>query len=36
MGIEGVLKEGVITTTADKVINYMRTGSLWPMSFGLA
>ncbi|RLA04770.1 MAG: NADH-quinone oxidoreductase subunit B [Gammaproteobacteria bacterium] len=36
MGIEGLLKEGVITTTADKVINYMRTGSLWPMSFGLA
>lgn len=36
MGIEGLLKEGVVTTTADKVINYMRTGSLWPVSFGLA
>ena len=36
MGIEGLLKEGVDTTTADKVINYMRTGSLWPVSFGLA
>ncbi len=36
MGIEGVLKEGVITTTVDTVVNYMRTGSLWPMSFGLA
>lgn len=36
MGIEGLLKEGVITTTMDKAINYARTGSLWPMSFGLA
>ncbi|MBV1960907.1 MAG: NADH-quinone oxidoreductase subunit B [Immundisolibacteraceae bacterium] len=36
MGIEGVLKQGVITTTVDTVVNYMRTGSLWPMSFGLA
>ena len=36
MGIEGILKEGFITTTADKVINWARTGSLWPMSFGLA
>jgi len=36
MGIEGILQEGFITTTADKLINYMRTGSMWPMSFGLA
>ena len=36
MGIEGVLQEGFITTTADKLINYMRTGSMWPMTFGLA
>ncbi len=36
MGVEGILKEGFITTTADKVINWARTGSLWPMSFGLA
>lgn len=36
MGIEGILLEGFITTTADKLINYMRTGSMWPMSFGLA
>jgi NADH-quinone oxidoreductase subunit B len=36
VGVEGILKEGFITTTADKVINWARTGSLWPMSFGLA
>ena len=36
MGIDGVLQEGFITTTADKLINYVRTGSMWPMSFGLA
>ena len=36
MSIEGVLQEGFITTTADKLINYVRTGSLWPMTFGLA
>ena len=29
MGIEGLLEEGVITTTADKLINWARTGSLW-------
>ena len=36
MGIDGVLQEGFVTTTADKLINYMRTGSMWPMTFGLA
>ncbi len=36
MAIEGVLQEGFVTTTADSLINYMRTGSIWPMTFGLA
>src|SRR5919108_3016426 len=36
MGIEGVLREGFVTTTVDKVVNWTRTGSLWPMTFGLA
>ncbi len=26
----------VVTTSIDKVINYIRAGSLWPMTFGLA
>jgi len=36
MGIEGVLEEGFVTTSADKLINWARTGSMWPMTFGLA
>ena len=36
MSIEGILNEGFITTTADKLINWTRTGSMWPMTFGLA
>ncbi|KAG1661909.1 NADH-quinone oxidoreductase subunit B [Nymphon striatum] len=36
VGIEGKLKEGFVTTSADKLINWARTGSMWPMTFGLA
>ena len=36
MGIEGVLKEGFVTTSVDALINWSKTGSLWPMTFGLA
>lgn len=34
--IEGVLKEGFVTTSYDSVMNWARTGSAWPMTFGLA
>ncbi|MDH4284248.1 MAG: NADH-quinone oxidoreductase subunit B [Gallionellaceae bacterium] len=36
MSTEGVLEKGFVVTTVDTVINYTRTGSLWPMTFGLA
>ena len=36
MSIEGVFKEGFITTSYDSVVNWAKTGSLWPMTFGLA
>ncbi|MDR2031617.1 MAG: NADH-quinone oxidoreductase subunit B, partial [Azoarcus sp.] len=36
MSIEGVFREGFVTTSLDTVINWTRTGSLWPVTFGLA
>ena len=36
VGIEGVLEKGFFTTSLDGVINWARTGSMWPMTFGLA
>jgi NADH-quinone oxidoreductase subunit B len=36
MAIEGVLDKGFVTEKVDTVVNWTRTGSLWPMSFGLA
>jgi hypothetical protein len=33
MSIEGVLQEGFVTTSLDKIINWTRTGSMWPMTF---
>jgi len=34
--IEGVLKQGFVTTSYDAVANWAKAGSLWPMTFGLA
>ena len=37
MGVDEKIHEhGIITTTVDSLVNWARTGSLWPMSFGLA
>ena len=36
MSLDGVLKEGFVTTSLDTVINWSKTGSFWPMTFGLA
>lgn len=36
MALDGLLKEGVITTSLDTVINWARSSSLWPVTFGLA
>ncbi len=33
---DGLLNRGFILTSVDKVSNWVRAGSLWPMSFGLA
>lgn len=31
-----VHEQGLVTTTLDQLVNWARTGSLWPMTFGLA
>jgi len=36
MALDGLFNEGFITTSLDTVINWGRTSSLWPVSFGLA
>ena len=38
MGVmkEGVTQQGFVVTGVDNVLNWARTGSLWPMTFGLA
>ena len=36
MGLENRSDDNIITTTVDKVINWGRKNSLWPMPFGTA
>ena len=36
MSTQGVGEQGFVTTSIDNVINWTRTGSMWPMTFGLA
>ena len=36
MGVERTLGNNVITTSLDAVVNWARSRSLWPMTFGLA
>ncbi len=33
---EGFAQRGFLTTQVDSLMNWARTGSLWPMTFGLA
>ncbi len=35
MGVD-VSNQGFVTTSIDKLVNWARTGSMWPMTFGLA
>ena len=36
MGLEESLPSGLLLTTVEKFVNWARTGSLWPATFGLA
>lgn len=36
MGIEEVLEHGFVVTSLDKLVNWARSGAMWPVSFGLA
>jgi NADH-quinone oxidoreductase subunit B len=37
MGVDqGIMDKGWVTTSTDSIINWARTGSMWPMTFGLA
>ena len=36
MGVADIMKPGFYVSTVENVFNWARSGSLWPMSFGLA
>jgi len=36
MGLEEQLKSGIFLTTLDKMVNWSRKSSMWPLLFGLA
>lgn len=36
IGLENPLGENIITTSLDKLVNWSRKSSIWPMTFGLA
>ena len=36
MGLEEALPGGILLTTVEKVAGFVRKGSLWPATFGLA
>jgi NADH-quinone oxidoreductase subunit B len=36
MALEEVLKRGYGLTTVDTMVDWARTGSMWPMAMGLA
>ncbi len=36
MGLEERIPEGIFLTTAEKLINWSRKSSMWPLGFGLA
>lgn len=36
MGVENPLGDNIITTSLDKLVNWSRKSSIWPMTFGLA
>lgn len=36
MGVDEIQQHGFALTTLDQLVNWARSGSIWPMSFGLA
>lgn len=36
MAVPAAIRHNVLVTTVDKLVNWARTSSLWPVAFGLA